>query len=99
MSTRNYDNGCCISHRVRQHARRTMLRPVRVDRGNNPPQFARANQNIATAAMLLRGLSKPNDPHEQAIQKNIRALVETAAVQQAECSISRHRLMALLPVR
>ena len=42
-----------------------------MDRGNDPPHFARANQNIATAAMLLRGLSEPNDPHEQAIHRNL----------------------------
>ena len=59
-----------------------------MDRGNDPPQFAQANQNITTAAMLLRGLSEPNDPHEQAIHQNLRALVETTAVQQAESSVS-----------
>ena len=49
--------------------------------------------------MLLRGLSEPNDPRERAIQRNLRALVETAAVQQAECSVSRLRLATSLPVR
>ena len=52
-----------------------------MDRGTNPPQFARASQNIAAAAMLLRGLPEPNDPQEQAIHQNLRALVETATVQ------------------
>ena len=42
--------------RTRRVQRNTM------DGGNDPPQFARANQNIATAAMLLRGLLEPNDP-------------------------------------
>ena len=59
------------------------------NRGTDPPQFARASQNIAAAAMLLRSLSEPNDPRERAIHRNLRALVETAAVQQAECSESR----------
>ena len=59
-----------------------------MDGWNDPPQFARANQNIIAVAMLLRGLSKPNDPQEQAIHQNLRALVETAAVQQAESSTS-----------
>ena len=49
--------------------------------------------------MLLRGLSEPNDPHEQAIHRNPRALVETATVQQAECSVSRRRLATSLLVR
>ena len=52
-----------------------------MDRGNDPPQFTRANQNITAAAMLLRGLPEPNDPQEQAIHRNLRALVETAAIQ------------------
>ena len=49
--------------------------------------------------MLLRGLPEPNDPQEQVIHQNLRALVETAAVQQAESSALRHRLAASLPTR
>ena len=52
-----------------------------LDGGDDPPQFARAGQNIAAAAMLLRGLPEPTDPQEQAIHQNLQALVETAAVQ------------------
>ena len=59
------------------------------NRGTDPPQFARASQNITAAAMLLRGLSKPNDPRKRTIHQNLRALVETIAVQQVECSVSR----------
>ena len=70
-----------------------------MDRGNDPPYFAWVNQNITAAAMLLRGLSEPNDPHEQAIHRNLRALVETTAVHQAESSVSRHRLTASLRTR
>jgi len=44
--------------RTRQVQHNTM------DRGNDPSHFARANQNIAAAGMLLHGLSEPNDPHE-----------------------------------
>ena len=51
-----------------------------MDRENDPPQFARANQNIAAAVMLLRDLSEPNDLHEHAIHQNLQALVETATV-------------------
>ena len=42
-----------------------------MDRGNYPSHFARVNQNIAVVAMLLRGLSEPNDPHEQVIHRNL----------------------------
>ena len=57
-----------------------------MDKENDPPWFARANQNIAAAAMLLCGLLEPNDPQEQAIHWNLQALVETVVVQQAESS-------------
>jgi len=33
-----------------------------MNEGNDLPQFARASQNIAAAAMLLRGVPKPVDP-------------------------------------
>ena len=55
-----------------------------LDGGNDPPQFARAGQNIAAATMLLHGLHEPVDPQEQAIHRNLRALVETVAMQQAK---------------
>ena len=82
---------------ARGHARQ----PQRNDlvRGTDPPQFARASQNIAAAAMLLRDLSEPNDPHEQVTHRNLRALVETTAVQQAESSISRRQLVTSLTTR
>ena len=57
-------------------------------RGTDPPQFARASQNIVATAMLLRGQFEPNNPHERAIHRNLWALLETAAIQQAECSMS-----------
>ena len=47
--------------------------------------------------MLLRGLPEPVDPQEQAIHRNLQALVETAAVQQAESSASQHRLTTACP--
>jgi len=49
--------------------------------------------------MLLRGLPELNDPQEQVIHRNLQALVETAAVQQAESSKSQHRLTTSLPTR
>ena len=52
-----------------------------MNEGNDPPQFARASQNIAAAAMLLRGVPEPVDPQERAVHRNLRALVEAAAVQ------------------
>ena len=47
--------------------------------------------------MLLRDLPKLNDPRRRAIHQNLQALLETAAVQQAEYSVSQ--LMTSHPVR
>ena len=50
---------------ARGHARQPQRNiPVR---GTNPPQFARASQNIAATTMLLRDLSEPNDPRGRVI--------------------------------
>ena len=57
--------------------------------GNDLPQFARAGQNIAAAAMLLRGVPEPVDPQERAVYRNLWVLVAAATVQQAESSVSR----------
>jgi len=70
-----------------------------MDGGNDPPQLAWADQNIAAMAMLLHGLPELNDPQEQVIHHNLQALVETAVIQQAESSVSRHQLAASLPTR
>ena len=48
--------------------------------GNDLPQFAQAGQNIATAAILLRGVPEPVNPQERAVYQNLWVLVEVAAV-------------------
>ena len=70
-----------------------------MNEGNDPPQLARASQNITAVAMLLRGVPEPVDPQERAVHRNLGALVEAVAVQQAESSTSRLRLVASLPTR
>jgi hypothetical protein len=65
---------------------------------SGPLQFARAEQNIAAAAMLLRNLPEPADPQQQALHHNVWMLVERAAVQQAESSVSCHRHAVFCPV-
>ena len=52
-----------------------------MDEGNDPPQFARASQNIAAVAMLLHSVPEPVDPQERAVYRNLWALVEATAVQ------------------
>ena len=53
-----------------------------------PPLFPRASQNIAAAAALLRGLPEPATPEERRAQCEVCALLERAAEQQAESSMS-----------
>ena len=59
-----------------------------MDGGNDPHSSLGLTRNIAATAMLLRGLPEPNDPQKQAIHRNLRALVETVAIQQVESSTS-----------
>jgi hypothetical protein len=48
------------------------------------PHFARASQNVAAAAALLRGLLEPATPKDYRAHREIRTLLERAAVQQAK---------------
>ena len=52
------------------------------------PYFTRASQNIAAAAALLRGLPGPVIPEDRQAHREIRTLLERAAAQQAESSLS-----------
>ena len=47
------------------------------------PHFARASQNIAAMAALLRGLPEPATPEDRRAHHEIRMLLERAATQQA----------------
>ena len=60
-----------------------------LNEGNDVPKFTRAIQNIAAAAMLLRGVPEPVNPQERAVYRNLQVLVEATAVQQAKSSASR----------
>ena len=62
-------HACILASGARGHARQVQRNIL--DGGNDPPQFARAGQNIATAAMLLHGLPEPTDQQEQAIHRNL----------------------------
>jgi hypothetical protein len=45
------------------------------------PQEFRAGQNIAAAAILLQTLPEPEDPTQRDLHRQVRNLVELAAVQ------------------
>ena len=64
-----------------------------VDGGEeSPPALNRASQKITVAAILLRAMPEPSTPEGRNLRKEAQALLEDAAVQQAESSVSRMRL-------
>jgi hypothetical protein len=59
-----------------------------VDNPDTPP---RASQKLIAAATLLRAMPAPSTPEARNLQREAQALIEQAAVQQAESSASRIR--------
>jgi hypothetical protein len=57
-----------------------------------PPLFRRASQNLAAAAMLLRGCPEAATSEERPVHQQLKALLEAAVAQQAESSASRQCL-------
>jgi hypothetical protein len=59
-----------------------------VDDANTPP---RASQKLIAAVTLLRAMPAPSTPKARNLHREAQALIEQAAVQQAESSASRIR--------
>jgi hypothetical protein len=59
-----------------------------VDNPNTPP---RASQKLIATATLLRAMPAPSTPKARNLHREAQALIEQAAVQQAESSVSRIR--------
>jgi hypothetical protein len=59
-----------------------------IDNPNTPP---RASQKLVAAATLLRAMPAPSTPEARNLHREAQALIEQAAVQQAESSASRIR--------
>jgi hypothetical protein len=57
----------------------------------NPDMPPRASQKLIAAATLLRAMLAPSTPEAQNLHREAQALIEQAAVQQAESSASRIR--------
>ena len=69
-----------------------MHRHINNDEGSEqPPIFNRASQNVVAAAMLVRAMPEPSTTEGQRVRGELRDLLETATVQQAESSVSRRR--------
>jgi hypothetical protein len=58
---------------------------------DNPDAPPRASQKLIAAATLLRAMPAPSTPEARNLQREVQALIEQAAVQQAESSASRIR--------
>jgi hypothetical protein len=58
---------------------------------DNPETPPRASQKLIAAAMLLRAMPAPSTPEARNLHCEAQALIEQAAVQQAESSASRIR--------
>jgi hypothetical protein len=79
-----------LGGRARERAR-DVNRRIDEDRVVDPLVFARASQNVIAAAMLLRNMPEPSNPDTRRARDEIRELLETAAMQQAESSALRRR--------
>jgi hypothetical protein len=58
---------------------------------DNPDTTPRESQKLITAATLLRAMLAPLTPEARNLHREVQALIEQAAVQQAESSTSRIR--------
>jgi hypothetical protein len=58
---------------------------------NNPSTSPRVSQKLVAAATLLRAMPAPSTPEAWNLHREAQALIEQAAVQQAESSASRIR--------
>jgi hypothetical protein len=79
------------SERVRELGRQARDRintDFNVDNPDTPP---RGSQKLINAATLLRAMLAPSTPEARNLHREAQALIEQAAVQQAECSVSRIR--------
>jgi hypothetical protein len=61
---------------------------INADDPDTPP---RASQKLVAAATLLRAMPAPSTPQARNLQREVQALIEQTAVQQAESSASRIR--------
>jgi hypothetical protein len=69
-----------------KQARKRINANFGVDNPSTPP---RASQKLIAAATLLRAMPAPSTPEAQNLHREAQVLIEQAAVQQAERSVSR----------
>jgi hypothetical protein len=76
------------AHELGRQARERINADFDVNNPNTPP---RASQKLIAAAMLLWAMPVPSTPEAQNLHREVQALIEQAAVQQAESSVSHIR--------
>jgi hypothetical protein len=59
------------------------------DDNEHPLPFARASQNVAATAILLKGMPEPSTLERQQAYGELCILLKRAAIQQAESSVSQ----------
>jgi hypothetical protein len=76
------------AHELGRQARDRINADINVDNPDTPP---RASQKLIAAATLLWAMPAPSTPEARNLHREAQALIEQAAVQQAESSASRIR--------
>ena len=64
------------------------------DNVNKPPELKTAGEKLVAAAYLLQAMPEPSTTSGRNLRRKAQALIEQAAVQQAESSASRMRSIA-----
>ena len=59
------------------------------DNVDKPPELKTAGKKLVAAAYLLQAMPEPSTPSGRNLRREAQALIEQAAVQQAESSASR----------
>ena len=79
---------------AREARRAAWDRIMAEEREGSPLGLPRASQKITAATLLIRAMPEPSMPEGCNLRKEAQALLEDAAVQQAESSASRMHLVA-----
>jgi hypothetical protein len=80
--------GQALAGGARHQARDVQRRIVDDARAGLPPAFSGVGQNLTAAAMLLRAMPEPSTTEGRRIQRELKGLLENAAVRRAKSSAS-----------
>jgi hypothetical protein len=83
--------GRSLAGEARHQARDVQRRIIDDARARLPPACSEVGQNLATMAILLRAMPEPSTTEGRRIQRELKNLLEDAAVRWAESSASRRQ--------